>query len=390
MANKKTLYKVQIDPEFEALIDPLTVDEYKQLKDNIREYGLQQKILVWRVPGTDIDLIVDGHNRYRVLKELSEEGTAHDADDNCFSSSGCNFTDRDEAKEWIIKNQLGRRNLTREQKLRLIGKMQESRKQSRGGNRGNQYTAEPKGQDKPLPKTTAQAVAEEYGVSESTVKRAEKYSRGIDALESVSKEAAKKVLKGKSGVTDAQIIEFPKMDSETQKDFAKAVEIGETPEKKKHPYIEALEHPKQEPRPDTTQKKFVIIEQSPSHDEHTFRLVTKNEHETKKPLTWKNPNYQEENDNSEPYTESFISSVPKENRQQFNEIAEVHMQRLCMASNFIKMKEQSSDPEMLKTLSHYVADAMWYFHKIYGVPLGNVEIFRTDEGLSEAVLNGME
>ena len=37
MANKKTLYKVQIDPEFEALIDPLTVDEYKQLKDNIRE-----------------------------------------------------------------------------------------------------------------------------------------------------------------------------------------------------------------------------------------------------------------------------------------------------------------------------------------------------------------
>lgn len=104
--------------------------------------------------------------------------------------------------------------------------MQEARKQSRGsadGFRGNQYTELVKGQNEPLPKSTAQKIAEEVGVSESTVKRAEKFSKGIDTLEKVSKEAADKVLRGGSGVTKATIMELPRMEPEKKDEVVKAI-----------------------------------------------------------------------------------------------------------------------------------------------------------------------
>lgn len=82
---KKNRFNVQIDPEFESLIDPLTDEEYQQLKANIRDYGLQEKILVWREPKTDIDLIVDGHNRYHALTELSQESDEYEIADDFFT-----------------------------------------------------------------------------------------------------------------------------------------------------------------------------------------------------------------------------------------------------------------------------------------------------------------
>ncbi len=91
-----------------------------------------------------------------------------------------------------------RRNLTNEQRLRLIGQMQETRKQAHGNNAGRDETGKfLMGQNEPTgdkPRSTAEAIAREIGVSESTVKRAEKFSKGIDALEEVSKEAAKMIL----------------------------------------------------------------------------------------------------------------------------------------------------------------------------------------------------
>ena len=86
-------------------------------------------------------------------------------------------------------------NLTNEQRLRLIGQMQETRKKTVGEHKGNQYSEVEQGQNEPIPspKRTAESIARKVGVSESTVKRAEKLSKGIDALEEVSKEAAKMI-----------------------------------------------------------------------------------------------------------------------------------------------------------------------------------------------------
>ena len=116
----------------------------------------------------------------------------------------------------MIKKQLGRRNLSDEQKTFMIGKMYEARKKSLGGNHGNQYTVLPKDQNELLPKSTAEAIANEVGVAAPTVKRAEKFSKGIDALSEISKEASDKILQGKTGITKKTVIEFPNMEPEKQ------------------------------------------------------------------------------------------------------------------------------------------------------------------------------
>lgn len=208
------MINLKVDPEFQAKIPPLTQDEFNQLRDNILDDGeVFEPIIIWN------GIIVDGHNRWRVLQEHPEIP---------FKTREMIFFDKWEAFDWMYKKQLGRRNLTNEQRLRLIGQMQETRKQAHGNHakRDDETGQYLKGQNEPLgetPKTTAETIAREVGVSESTVKRAEKFSKGIDVLEEVSKEAAEKVLSGKSGVTKAAIMELPKLEPFERKNVAQAI-----------------------------------------------------------------------------------------------------------------------------------------------------------------------
>ena len=58
------LEELKIDPEFEKVIPPLTKDEYHHLEENILDDGrIMMPIAVWG------DIIVDGHNRYRIARE---------------------------------------------------------------------------------------------------------------------------------------------------------------------------------------------------------------------------------------------------------------------------------------------------------------------------------
>ena len=101
------LEELKIDPEFEKVIPPLTKDEYHQLEENILDDGrIMMPIAVWG------DIIVDGHNRYRIAREYG---------DIPFSTTQLTFANRHEAIAWICKNQLGRRNLSDEQKAYLLG-----------------------------------------------------------------------------------------------------------------------------------------------------------------------------------------------------------------------------------------------------------------------------
>lgn len=203
------IIELKIDPEFESIIPPLTDEEFNQLRENILEKDeVINPILTWN------NVIIDGHNRWKIIRE--NPGIP-------FNTYEMIFADRNDAKEWIIKNQLGRRNITNEQRLRLIGQMQENRKKSHGasdGFRGNQTV---KVQIEPLPKSTAAQIAEEVGVSESTVKRAEKFSKGIDAIQDVSPEAAQKILKGGSGVTKAEVMSVPEMDDDEKEVFVERI-----------------------------------------------------------------------------------------------------------------------------------------------------------------------
>ena len=159
------MINLKIDPEFQSQIPPLTDDEFKQLEENILKEGkLLSPLIVWG------NTLVDGHNRYAILQKHPEI---------CFSTMPLRFANREEALAWICKNQLGRRNLTPEQKKFLIGKQYSVEHRKPGGNGNNQHTAAAKKnapeelcQIDTIPPTSAEAsvrkqIAERNNVSES-------------------------------------------------------------------------------------------------------------------------------------------------------------------------------------------------------------------------------
>lgn len=91
------------------------------------------------------------------------------------------------------ENQLGRRNLTNDQRSILRGRVLNRTKKAQGGNRGNQHT--PKGQSVPLP-DTSETLAAKHGVSEKTIRRDGKKADAFEKLLKSNPEAAAAVMRG--------------------------------------------------------------------------------------------------------------------------------------------------------------------------------------------------
>lgn len=100
---------MQILQELEALIPPLTTEEYKQLERNILEEGIRDPLVTWN------GILVDGHNRYRIAQEF----------DINYKTIEKQFTDINAVKEWMINNQFGRRNLNNYQRSVLALQLEE-------------------------------------------------------------------------------------------------------------------------------------------------------------------------------------------------------------------------------------------------------------------------
>lgn len=104
---------VKIDPEFEALIPKLSPEEYALLERSILREGCHDALVTW---GRDC-LLVDGHNRYRICKKHNLPfGTRHIV---------TLPEDRNGALVWIEQNQVGRRNLTDDQRIIIAGRLAE-------------------------------------------------------------------------------------------------------------------------------------------------------------------------------------------------------------------------------------------------------------------------
>lgn len=85
-----------IDEEFQILIPPLAPEEYQKLKENIIADGCREPLVIWG------KIIVDGHNRYKICTESNVP----------YKTINKEFKDRSDVIEWMLRNQLGRRNLT--------------------------------------------------------------------------------------------------------------------------------------------------------------------------------------------------------------------------------------------------------------------------------------
>lgn len=85
-------------------------------------------------------------------------------------------------------------NLTDAQKTYLIGRQYEAQKMTQGTNNQHVQAKSEKDQNDPFHKkfeNTAQKVAADIGVGEQTVKRAAKFSKGVDAAEKIESGARK-------------------------------------------------------------------------------------------------------------------------------------------------------------------------------------------------------
>lgn len=83
--------------------------------------------------------------------------------------------------------QLGRRNLTDAQKTYLIGRQYEAQKMTKGAPHGNSNAKKQLAQNGPFVKgDTAETIAKEHNIGRNTVKRAEKFVKGVDAAEKIN------------------------------------------------------------------------------------------------------------------------------------------------------------------------------------------------------------
>ena len=200
--------ELRVAPKFRDKIPPLTQEEFKQLEENILNDGeVYEPITVWN------GVIVDGHNRWKIIQ-------AHP--DIPYRVREMDFPDEWAAYDWMYSKQLGRRNLTESQRLYMIGKKQEARKNTHGGDRkssdhfGHLITGR-----------SRKAIADELGVSEGTVQRAEKYAKGIDAIKGISQDAANAVLNGEYKTTKKSIRELANANHEQVQESVRAIENHE-------------------------------------------------------------------------------------------------------------------------------------------------------------------
>jgi len=132
------------------------------------------------------------------------------------------FESLDEVLIWVDRNQLGRRNLTDEQRAVVIGRLYKTVKQNPILNLKQFQTDNG---DRVLnlstrrgSAATARAVAEQLGVGQATVRRAEKFADTVEELQQISPQAAERVLRGE--VRDA-LTELPKVPKEALSFVAK-------------------------------------------------------------------------------------------------------------------------------------------------------------------------
>ena len=201
---------LQINQELKNTMCSPTKEEYSLLEQSIIKEGCRDSLIIWE------DTIVDGHNRYKICKK-------HNID---FTTKEMNFEDIDEAKLWIINNQLARRNLMDEQRKYYRGLKYEQRKNTEKF-KGNQYTQSGGGQNVPC-QNTAQQIADEEGVTDRTIKRDYQYKKSIDTIgNNLGEEVKSKILTGKLKLTDKDTKKIAEKTKEEQEQIIEMIEAGE-------------------------------------------------------------------------------------------------------------------------------------------------------------------
>lgn len=161
---------LKIDPKFKAVCPPLTKEERRELRESIKRDGCREDILTWR------GFVIDGHNRLELCEELHKPYTTRPI---------VELKSRGEVIQWILRNQLGRRNLTAMQRAELALKLKDA---IAAEAKKRQVSQLKKGAEKPVVPTlaprengkTRDELAKMANVSHGTLAKVEKIIAGAE------------------------------------------------------------------------------------------------------------------------------------------------------------------------------------------------------------------
>lgn len=201
----------KVDQQFSELCPRLSDEEYANLEDSLKREGCRESLIIWPdCPGCK-NALLDGHHRLEICG----------AKDIVYTLKEKHFASREEAVNWIINNQLGRRNLTPEQASYLRGKRyaiktadaNERRRVSQVGKAVSERGRQNDEND------TRHVLAAEFAVSASTIERDHKFAKAVDKIsKNVGKEAKQQILSGKLPVTKSQVVDLAAMPATKQRE----------------------------------------------------------------------------------------------------------------------------------------------------------------------------
>lgn len=188
---------LKIDEEFKNLIVPHSEQERAALEDSyIKEKRFRDGIVIWN------GYIIDGHMRFEIAQSHWEEKSLQ------FVNMSNELKTKEEVKEWIIRNQCARRNLTPEAYKYYIGKLYNERKMSHGGDRS---TCQSDGL------TTSEKLAQEFFRSPRSVERAGELAEVVDRIAAeCGQDDKNKIIRGEIKLPYSQLKKLS--DSENIKD----------------------------------------------------------------------------------------------------------------------------------------------------------------------------
>lgn len=147
--------ELKIDKEFEKLIPKLTDKEFFQLEQNILNNGIQDSIKTWD------NYIIDGHNRYKIAQKHNLDFTTYPMDSLLFT--------KNDVSEWMLINQLGRRNLNNYDRSVIALKLEEMYKKKAKENQGKRTDLCQISDKSYNPIDTKKEIAEKAKVSHDTI-----------------------------------------------------------------------------------------------------------------------------------------------------------------------------------------------------------------------------
>lgn len=248
---------ISIDQSIARICPLLPSDTAEELEASLLTEGCRDPLVVWR----ERNVLLDGHNRKRICEE---HGIPYDV-------VTISLPDHRAAHDWVIRNQLARRNLGERERRILFGRLYNATKNDPTENLVQQQETEPgvpsdhrDHSESESGQTTADRIAAEHGVAPATVRRAGRLAAALDEIGESAGEAARDAAADEAlGLTDADIAALAKTKPDSESDVTEFADRRRAERERRREQLRAR-------RPSSDEgafRQYEVVEVIPTADE---------------------------------------------------------------------------------------------------------------------------